>query len=232
MRQTSLIKTIKKKKMSYLNLIGSFLIGSSIMMINQPDLPKEPFIEATDWVLIENDKILTIHERWLMLPDGNKTRERKATFQVDANIGDIVNTISNADGIAYWMSGVEETAELEVVDSASKIVYIHFGVPWPFRDRDLITRITTVSDCDSSSILVFMSAVLNYIPEKRKITRLKSYEASWKITMLKNGIAEIEFCAYSATPPVAPLWIQDPITLRLFKDNLLNLKYLLTDNCI
>jgi len=216
--------------MIYLNLIGSLLIGSSVMINNMPEPPDKPVIEKTCWVLIEEDETLTIYERWISFPDGTKTRERKGVFSVKSETKNIIPFISKAEGIEQWMKGVEEASELPVHDSLSKLIYIEFNAPWPFKDRDLVSEIRTNSDCDSVCIEVFMSAVTDCIPEKSKTIRMKSYEAHWQIIQLGNGEIRIEFSAYSATPPIAPLWIQDPVTLKLFKDNLMNLNELLTLN--
>ena len=195
-----------------------------------PEPPKEPVKEKTSWVMLEEDETLTIYERWITFPDGTKTRERKGVFFVENETEDILQYISKAKGIELWMKGVDEASELNTNDSLPKVVYIEFDAPWPFKDRDLVSEIRTSADCDSSCIEVFMSSITNYIPEKNKTIRMKSYEAHWQITKLSNGITQVEFSAFSATPPIAPLWIQDPVTLKLFKDNLLNLNDLLTLN--
>lgn len=214
----------------YLNLIGSLLIGTSAMLNNETEILVKTVPEKTDWILIEEDDILTIHERWVVLQDGTKTRERKGVFCVDNQLDSAVPLVSSAEGISSWMKGVEETVELDQNDTLSKIVYILFSAPWPFKDRDLITEVKTIDNCEDSCTEIHMSAIVNYIPEREKTMRMNSYEARWKISSISEGKIEIEFIAYSATPPIAPRWIQDPVTLRLFKDNLLNLNDLLTLN--
>ena len=59
---------------------------------------------------------------------------------------------------------------------------------------------------------------------------MQSYEAHWNVTAAHNGLTKVSFSAYTDTEPVAPRWIQDPVTEKLFKDNLLNLRELLMLN--
>ena len=216
--------------MLYMNLIGGILIGSSLISSKSPKFPETRVSENTKWEMVDENENLTIYERWIELPDGGQTRERKCVFYVDNQVEDIVPYVTSAEGIKNWMRGVEETTQLEKNADSKKVVYILFDAPWPFRNRDLITQITTINDCDEPCTEVFMSAIVNYIPEKNRIVRMNSYEGRWKITELQSGKTEIIFSAFSNTPPVVPKWIQDPITEKLFEENLLNLKELLTQN--
>ena len=126
------------------------------------------------------------------------------------------------------MSGVEKTRELKSDQTESKIVYIRFDVPWPFKNRDLITEIKTFEDRNKGYTDVYFSAKKDMLREYNNTIRLSSYEAHWKVSLLPGGKTKVSFSVYTDTEPVVPRWMQDPVTENLFKKNLLNLYDLLT----
>lgn len=216
--------------MIILNVIGCVVLGTTLNFTN-PVLPVETSVlNETSWELVEQDEKITIYERWVSLPGGRQTRERKGVFTVDIEASKVLPYVSSAEGIKNWMNGVEESNELGSDNSGSKYVYLFFDAPWPFQNRDMVTSITTVSSCEFPCFDVYFSATNGYFPEKEDVIRLKSYEAHWKIEETGFGKTQISFSAMSDTPPVAPRWVQDPITAGMFKDNLLGLMELLTLN--
>lgn len=216
--------------MILLKAMGSLVVGTTLGFTN-PDYPVEtPAPKETSWELVDQDEKITIYERWVSLEDGRKTRERKGVFYVDSEVEEVVPFVSSAAGIKNWMKGVEESEELSISNNNSKFVYLYFDAPWPFKNRDLVTRISTIQNCETPCVEVFFSAKSDFIPKKEDVIRLKSYEAHWQINKATNGKTQVSFSALSDTPPVAPKWIQDPVTAKMFKDNLMNLMELLTLN--
>lgn len=216
--------------MILLKVIGSFVVGTTLVSSN-PALPVvAPAPKETSWELVDQDEKITIYERWVSLEDGRKTRERKGVFYVDSEVDAVVPFVASAAGIKNWMNGVEESKELSVSQNNSQFIYLYFDAPWPFKNRDLVTNITTIQNCETPCVEVFFSAKSDFIPEKEDVIRLHSYEAHWQIIKTTTGRTQVTFSALSDTPPVAPKWIQDPVTAKMFKDNLVNLMELLTLN--
>lgn len=55
------------------------------------EMPVKPIPEKIDWILFEEGDILTIHERWIVLQDGIKTRERKDVFLFCCDLSSILS---------------------------------------------------------------------------------------------------------------------------------------------
>ena len=216
--------------MIFIKVIGGIVLSTTVNF-SSPSLPGDsPAVNEVSWNLVDADDKIAVYERWVSLPDGRKTRERKGVFSVEAEASSVLPLVSSAEGIKHWMRGVEESKELDATSGGSKYIYLYFDAPWPFKNRDLVTSITTIQACGSPCIDVYFSAINNYFPEKENVERLQSYEAHWQILETSPGKTKITFAALSDTPLVVPKWIQDPVTEKLFKDNLLNLMELLTLN--
>ena len=223
------MKTLQKSRNHYSSLdsllqkaiLHSFLL---ILSLNAFSGEKPIKSENPKWNVVQKDDEIELYDRWIDLPDGRKTRERKGVFYVNNNIEDILKLVTTADGVKTWMSGVKESN-----DVGENMVYVLFNVPWPFKDKDLVAEINTSNIPGFQSKKVHYSAVADYLPLNEDAERLKSYEATWTLTMIEPGRIQVSFTAFSDTPPIAPKWIQDPITAKLFKDNLLKLRELLIE---
>ena len=185
--------------------------------------------ENSKWNLVHKDNKMELYDRWINLPDGRKTRERKGEFYVSNSIDEIISLVTSEDGIKSWMLKVKESKKIAEIENNQKIIYIFFNAPWPFKDKDLVAKIIHIESSNKQEIIIHYSAINDYIPLNKSAERLTSYEATWTIIPEKNGLTKVSFTAYSDTPLAAPRWIQDPITERLFKNNLLKLRELLID---
>lgn len=181
----------------------------------------------SDWKVVLINSEIEVYERWVYLPEKRKTRERKGVFYVTNEIEEIVEMTTQADRVKLWMSGVTESKDLYSTSLDHRIMYILFQVPWPFSDKDLVAEITVSANSLLQCVTIKYSAVSDFLPLNAKAERLLSYEANWTITRMESDLTQVEFKVFSDTPPVAPRWIQDPITIKLFKKNLLKLRELL-----
>lgn len=211
-----------------LNFLGSFLISFTLIAEGEPETPTTKTDNNTCWQQVDQTEILTIYERWIDLPDGRQTRERKGVFITDIESSNIVPLVSSADGLKSWMRGVEDSWSLNLDETDNKTVYLLFNVPWPFKNRDLVTEIRMVENQSFNCEEVYFSAKSDLLPEKKNTIRMQSYEACWTLENIPGGKTMVSFSAYSDTEPVAPRWMQDPVTEKLFKQNLMNLYELIT----
>lgn len=179
----------------------------------------------SDWKVVSITSEIEVYERWIYFPEKRKTRERKGVFYVTNEVKEIVEMTSQAGGVRLWMTGVEESKDLD-----QQMVYLLFHVPWPFSDKDLVAKVIVSDSLKPGCATIHYSAVSEYLPLNPEADRLLSYEATWTITKMNSGLTKVVFTVFSDTPPIAPRWIQDPVTLKLFKKNLLQLRELLINH--
>jgi len=185
--------------------------------------------DKTEWKLSQKTSEIEVYERWVKMPSGRKTIERKGVLHVPNSVDEVLRLISNPEKINLWMSGVKESKELVNDSQNQQIIYLLFHIPWPFKDKDLVARVTTSDIVGSNGKIIQYSFIADFIPLNEEAERLLSYEASWTITEVKPGQTQLIFTALSDTPPIAPRWVMEPVTLKIFKDNLLNLQDLLIE---
>jgi hypothetical protein len=217
--------------------ISFYLIINLSYVFGNPDNTKREVLNQTsfvetdepEWKLSQKTSAIEVYERWVTMPSGRRTMERKGILNVPNSVDEVLKLVQNPENIKLWMTGVKESTELASGSKNQQIIYLLFHIPWPFKDKDLVAKVTTFDMVGPPGKKIQYSSVANFIPLNEEAERLLSYEASWTITELKPGQTQVIFTALSDTPPIAPRWIMEPVTLKIFNDNLLNLQDLLIE---
>lgn len=165
--------------------------------------------------------------RWIEPEGSEKVRERKSIMAVNCSVEDIVWLLSDMESTDLWMGGIRECYCLKKVSNSEWYAYTLFNIPWPFEKRDLVSNFNVKRSGENNSVTIHISSRDRYIPLKSDITRLADYTAVWTIAGAGKDRVWVSFSAVSNDPPMFPRTLQDPILLRMFHNNLVNLKKLL-----
>lgn len=178
----------------------------------------------TDWKVAKQSGEVQVSYRFIMVGDTLKTREMRVSFSVEAEPDSIVTMFNDASKFYAWSAGIEK-CDIIQVDSSSWVMYNLYDVPWPFKQRDLITEYRLVHS-DSKTTLI-MTGKPNLLPEYEDVMRMKLYEGYWSFEPLKNGLTHVEFHTISFTDPILPRFLQDPVLQNTFIKSINRLRDLL-----
>lgn len=181
-------------------------------------------INYGQWETTKNSDGVQTYVRWIEDTEGVRTRERKGEMVIECTVEDAIGIITNAKSTEHWMRNVKESIDIKRVNSFEWFNYILFDIPWPFNDRDLVSRNTIKTSAEKDSALISIISMEDFIPFRSGINRLTDYTASWSIVSITNEKVRITFTAITSTPPMFPRWIQDPVLEHIFHKNLVNLK--------
>jgi hypothetical protein len=184
------------------------------------------------WKMVEETGEITLYERWVKVNEDLEVRERKGIFTVDCPAETAVQFISNADLASTWMKGVTDSYVISKTSDSDWYAYTFYNIPWPFDNRDLVSRYTVTSDESSGSTVIWMQSVDGILAEKDDVQRIVNFYGSWEITRLGANKAKVVFTARTDTPPAYPRWIQDPVVKKAFIGNLEKLRELLNTQLV
>lgn len=179
---------------------------------------------AEAWTMVKNDQGVLTYFRWLKKDDGTEYRERKGEVMIACTLQEAIQMISESESIKKWMANIEEHHNLEYVSPTKWINYTLFDIPWPFSNRDLVSLYQLNTDPAKGTATLIISCKDNHIPLKKGITRLTDYQAKWSLVKRGEQSTLISMTMSSATPPMFPQYIQDPILEKVFHGNLVRLK--------
>lgn len=191
-----------------------FLLAMLISAISEGGLPDSP--SPPLWKLVDQSGKIQIYDRWLTVGLNSKARERKSEFVVNCTCERAKRLITDPNFSLRWMKELEASKMLEKKDDGA-IVYSLFDLPWPFKKRELyslykesvyedgyVVSIRSIDDCEYNSRCVLLTG----------------YRAEWKFRKIDENSIRITFITFTSTPPLIPLFLQDPILFAVYKQNL------------
>lgn len=183
---------------------------------------------SDEWEVVRNNNGVITYVRWLHHNDGSKTRERKGDMQVECSLRKTVEVLTDPDETKKWMSGVSENYLLSKSNPSEWYTYTLYSIPWPFNNRDLVSAFTVKNNPGNKTVIINIKSKADHVPPKPGIERLRDYDATWTITETAPRKVHIVFSVISNTPPMFPRYIQDPIIEKMFHNNLVRLRELLS----
>ena len=211
------------------------LILSACIILTTPVISKEASIEniknvsSEQWEEVKNNKGVVTYVRWQFQSDGTKTRERLGDMQADCSLKKTVEVLTDPAETRKWMSGVSENYLLSKSNPSEWYTYTLYSIPWPFNNRDLVSVFALKNIPGNKTVIINIDSKADHVPPKPGIERLKDYNATWTITETAPQKVHIVFSAMSNTPPMFPRYIQDPIIEKMFHNNLVRLRELLSE---
>jgi hypothetical protein len=183
--------------------------------------------ESSEWELDRNSDGVKTYTRWIELDGSQKVRERKGEIEINCTVNEVMKLICDCRNNEKWMSGIKENYNLKQVSISEWFTYTLFDIPWPFENRDLISNYRVNTSDEGKRATILISSREDYLPEKPAIKRLTNYSANWTITRITDSKVFVSFSAIANTPPMFPRFIQDPVLIQMFHNNLVKLRKLL-----
>lgn len=112
----------------------------------------------------------------------------KVSGKFNASPACVLREIKNIEDYPEWVSHCKTS---EWIDREQFIYYSVTDIPWPFNDRDVISKVN-VKERDSEIQIDFHS-IPDYIPEKEDIERIQRSEAHWRIKKTSQGHSRITY---------------------------------------
>jgi len=178
---------------------------------------------AQGWSVAKDKDGVKVKTRFI---DGWSIKQYRATVTIKTTLSKAVDAYRDAKKRKKFMKRSIEVSNLKVVSKNEIITYNLGDAPWPVADRDNITR-SVFSRPKSNVVVVKMSSLPDYIPEKKGIVRVPRTMGHWRFTDKGNGYVEVEQQSVADLGGSVPDWlvnstiVQGPFdTLRDMRDML------------
>jgi hypothetical protein len=208
-----------------------FVFTGLMLMSPEPVTGSNPAenkkVTEGDWQLERNASGVKSYVRWIEVSESQKVRERMGVMEVDCSADKVIRLLTDFKSTEIWMAGIRENYCLKQISSSEWYAYTLFDIPWPFEKRDLVSNFKVVQSDNRNNALITISSKDHYIPEKSKINRVTDYTAKWTIAGIGKNKVSVSFSAFAIASPIFPRYIIDPIMVRMFHNNLVNLKEML-----
>lgn len=175
------------------------------------------------WELVNDKNGIQIYT--LDLQD-NAIKEVKGITHIQAPISHIIDFINDADVFQIWMPNMVTSYQLAQPNKYEQYVYCEAWMPWPFSNRDLVSRMTTHwYSADSASIKV--TGVPSYIEPKEHIVRMEDAHGQWVLSSLGKGSTLVQYEFYGNPGDMLPRWVRNIYIHHISYKSLENLRYII-----
>ncbi|MDW7690404.1 hypothetical protein R9C00_23410 [Flammeovirgaceae bacterium SG7u.111] len=177
------------------------------------------------WELSKSEEGIEIYVRRM---ETSGFRQVLAKMKTDAFPTTCLALIQDAEAATSW---IDRMVKFELIDAENDSVwytYGEIGIPWPFQNKDLISKNSVTSDSLGSHICVALESVPDYLPEEEGKARIKDSEGKWEFYE-KEGKTEIAYTMYAEANDFLPNWLVEKIVVGSVFKTMENMKALLSE---
>jgi hypothetical protein len=154
-----------------------FVFFTSSALLSQDEV-------QADWELSKEKDGISVYTR---LMKDSKFKEYKAICELDATPSQLVDILFNVKDYKEWMYGVISAEILEMDGENIFYVYSEVKVPFPFDNRDQVTKSVIHRDAVTGVQMIEVFIVPDFVPENKGIVRMESGRGTWEFFPLANG---------------------------------------------
>ncbi len=120
----------------------------------------------------------------------------KTVCTLQTSLSSVAAVLLDVLRTSEWVYGTSSCSILKQESPSVVYYYAEMGMPWPVTNRDFIIKISMVQDPVSKVITVLAENQPDFIPEKKKLVRIRSSSGKWRIEPLSNGRVRVEYQLY------------------------------------
>ncbi|HEB62475.1 MAG TPA: hypothetical protein ENI82_04905 [Bacteroidetes bacterium] len=129
----------------------------------------------------------------------------KAVTIINAGFSKVASVIQDTKYCKQWMDRVKTIKILKKINNNNYYTYIETFVPWPFSNRDIILLYNVIKT--DKSIIIKLTSIPDYIPNKPGIVRMKEGTGYWKISKINYHKSLVEYSFFSDPGGNLPNWL-------------------------
>lgn len=165
----------------------------------------------SDWELKSKEDNIEIYTR--QLPN-KRFLEFKASTIIEGSMHGIMSLIKDVNNMNDWMQNFKVNELLESENFWHQVSYHEVHIPI-VQNRDVILELKLAKNNTDNSLRIDMKSLPEFIPEKRKRTRIQELYGYWVCKPVGNGKIRVEYSMYVDPGKSIPSWLYN---MRIKKD--------------
>ena len=140
------------------------------------------------WQLIKSADGIKVYSR-----ENPKTKlnEIFVTAEAKAPVSSFVSVVRDVANHHNWIYLCKEGKVLRSINPDEWIYYSEANAPWPFENRDVVTKVNLVRDSATGTVFIKSHTFHDSIPIKSNYIRIHYAWSQWAFTPEKNGFTKI-----------------------------------------
>jgi hypothetical protein len=168
---------------------------------------------AAQWELNKDENGIQVYTRSV---DGYAYKAVRSVIHLQATkLSSVVSLIRNSKDCPQWSDSCASATIIEWVSELENYVHTITDMPWPVRDRDLVSHVIWRQDPETLVVTMQGNATTDKLEENDGIVRLTAAQVNWQLTPLENSSVKVVLEAHINPASLLPSWI----TNRLLVDS-------------
>ncbi len=160
---------------------------------------------AADWELKKDKNGIQVFTRSV---DGYPYKAIRSVVHLEATrLSSVVALIRNSEDCPEWSDSCESARVIEWVSELENYVHTITHLPWPVKDRDLVSHVIWQQDPETLVVTMQGNATRGKLEESEGMVRLTEARVNWEMTALEDGSLKVVFEAHINPSGLLPNWI-------------------------
>ncbi len=165
-------------------------------------------VHAQQWDFIKEKDGIKIYTR----KEANSAlKQFKGEVDLHTSLEKVYDLLGNVKNVDWWDKNLREINVLLYEKDKHIQYYLIYGVPWPLADRDLCVDAKITTDPVTGVRTIYSTPLLNVIPEKEDMVRIKDYWQRWVIRPVGKGIVHITLEGFVDPGGNVPDWLYNMV---------------------
>ncbi len=158
---------------------------------------------SQDWEL----KKETDNARAYLRSTESSLKEYKIVSYFNASANCIYNNIVDFNN---YQKAIKDLKELTIISNKENVIiaYWVYGLPWPYTDRDVVTK-TTIKRKEGKTEILTTVYNNHKIPEKESLVRIADYSDLYIIEEISAGKTKVTLTGRVDVGGKVPAWVQN-----------------------
>jgi len=160
---------------------------------------------AEDWELRRDREGVQVYTRSV---EGSPYKAvRASTLVENVTLSSLVALVGDAEACPNWADRCTESYVYERISETEYYVYIHNSMPFPAKDRDIVSLVKWTQDPTTYEVVMRSTATTGIVDEKQGRLRLEQANASWTFTPTPSGAIQVSNEVHVDPGSALPGWV-------------------------
>ena len=143
---------------------------------------------AQSWTLMKEKDGIKVYTR---RESNSKMKSFKGEVTFKASLQKVYSMLGNDKNNDWWDKAITDIKVLGFEENKYVQYYLVYTLPWPFKNRDIVTETTIKTDPVSGVRIYTARPLSNKVPEKSNLVRIKEFKQSWTVQPIEKGTIHV-----------------------------------------
>ena len=195
-------------------------IIASVLLMSSGVFVAATSVFANTWTLEREEKGIQAYTQFSEELGYNRV---KLEMVIDAPVESLVSINTDAANLNQWMETFDEVEVIEENSWYDYVLYVTYNFPFPYQDRDSLSRTIVYKKEDGTVVVKFIGADKKK-PISKEYVRMDYIDGAWEFSKINEHQTKVVYTSLVSPGGEGPKWVINAFSLDVPFASLKNLK--------